>query len=79
MKKCASELQLEAFIRETGADARADAGRSNPGCGGPGEPGGSGVFSPGAGGALPGVGFADSVSTASHEQCDCSSSSSSCS
>ena len=77
MKKCASELQLEAFIRESGADARAAAGRSNPGCGGPGEPGGSGVFSPG--GALPGVGFADSVSTASHEQCDCSSSSSSCS
>ncbi|XP_066376420.1 bZIP transcription factor RISBZ5-like [Miscanthus floridulus] len=58
MKKCASELQLEAFIRESGADARAAAGRSNPGCGGPGEPGGSGVFSPG--GALPGVGFADS-------------------
>ncbi|XP_066377130.1 bZIP transcription factor RISBZ5-like [Miscanthus floridulus] len=54
MKKCASELQLEAFIRESGAAA----GRSNPGCGGPGEPGGSGVFSPG--GALPGVGFADS-------------------
>ncbi|XP_066370591.1 bZIP transcription factor RISBZ5-like [Miscanthus floridulus] len=60
MKKCASELQLEAFIRESGDDARAAAGRGNPGCGGPGEPGGSGVFSPGAGGALPGVGFADS-------------------
>jgi len=72
MKKCASELQLEAFIRESGDDARAAAGRGNPGCGGPGEPGGSGVFSPGAGGALPGVGFADSVSTDSHEQCDCS-------
>jgi hypothetical protein len=66
MKKCASELELEAFIRESGDDdARAAAaGRSNHGCGGPGEPGGSAVvFSPG-------VGFAESVSTASHEQCD---------
>ncbi|KAG0515489.1 hypothetical protein BDA96_10G283200 [Sorghum bicolor] len=56
MKKCASELELEAFIRESGDDdARAAAtGRSNHGCGGPGEPGGSAVvFSPG-------VGFAES-------------------
>ena len=51
MKKCPSELQLEAFIRESGAGAA----ESKPGSG-PSEPGGSGVFSPG------GVGFGDSVS-----------------
>jgi hypothetical protein len=67
MKKCASELELEAFIRESGEDARAAAGGSSPGCGGSSDPGGSGVFSPG-------FGFADSVSTANHEQCDCSNS-----
>nr|AMY26728.1 bZip112 [Zea mays] len=53
MKKCASELELEAFIRESGEDARAAAGGSSPGCGGSSDPGGSGVFSPG-------FGFADS-------------------
>ncbi|KAG2613498.1 bZIP transcription factor RISBZ5-like isoform X1 [Panicum virgatum] len=48
MKKCPSELQWEAFIRESAGGAE-----SKPGTG-PSEPGGSAVFSPG------GVGFGDS-------------------
>ncbi|XP_062178746.1 bZIP transcription factor RISBZ5-like isoform X2 [Phragmites australis] len=60
MKKCASELELEAFIREDAAHA--DAGRNKPSgrahAAGFDEPGGSGRFSPGAGG-LPGIGFGD--------------------
>jgi len=51
MKKCPSELQLEAFIRESAGGA--GGAESKPGTG-PSEPGGSAVFSPG------GVGFGDS-------------------
>jgi hypothetical protein len=54
MKKCPSELQLEAFIRGSGEGAA----ESEPTGSGPSEPGGSGVFSPG------GFGFGDTVSTA---------------
>jgi hypothetical protein len=50
MKKCPSELQLEAFLRESGGGSAAESKSGS----GPGEPGGSGVFSPG------GVGFGDS-------------------
>jgi hypothetical protein len=52
MKKCASELQLEAFIRE---HFEAEAERDGP-VNGP----DAGVFSPGGG--LPGLCFGDSVS-----------------
>lgn len=54
MKKCPSELQLEAFIRGSGEGAA----ESEPTGSGPSEPGGSGAFSPG------GFGFGDTVSTA---------------
>ncbi|RCV22030.1 hypothetical protein SETIT_4G187300v2 [Setaria italica] len=53
MKKCPSELQLEAFIRESGEGAVSGAAESKPSGSGPSEPGGSGVFSPG------GIGFGD--------------------
>ena len=55
MKKCPSELQLEAFIRESAGGAGGAESKTGTG---PSEPGGSAVFSPG------GVGFGDSVSTA---------------
>lgn len=65
MKKCASELQLEAFIREDAA-ARRDELSRRPEAGGLDEPGGggrasSGVFSP-IDGRLPSIGFGDQVS-----------------
>ncbi|KAM0832038.1 hypothetical protein ACQ4PT_065147 [Festuca glaucescens] len=55
MKKCASELELEAFIREhlAAAEVEVEAERDRPG-----EPGQGGVFSPGSG--LPGLCFGDS-------------------
>nr|CAB3471080.1 unnamed protein product [Digitaria exilis] len=57
MKKCPSELQLEAFIRESGEGAggaaRSMLGRGEDSSGGLDELGGSGVFSPG-------IGFGDS-------------------
>uniref|UniRef100_A0ACD5UIG5 Uncharacterized protein n=1 Tax=Avena sativa TaxID=4498 RepID=A0ACD5UIG5_AVESA len=51
MKKCASELQLEAFLRQHLAEAEAERVR-------PGEPAQGGVLSPGSG--LPGLCFGDS-------------------
>ncbi|GJN39030.1 hypothetical protein PR202_gb28123 [Eleusine coracana subsp. coracana] len=69
MKKCPSELQLEAFIREDAA-ARRNEPSVRPEAGGLDEPGGSrastGVFSLTAG-RLPGIGFCGQVSTANHE------------
>ncbi|CAM0908925.1 unnamed protein product [Alopecurus aequalis] len=61
MKKCASELELEAFLRQHLAAAEAE--RDRPGGNGPdgagiGEPRPGGVFSPGGG--LPGNCFGDS-------------------
>ncbi|XP_047090583.1 bZIP transcription factor RISBZ5-like [Lolium rigidum] len=53
MKKCASELELEAFIREHLAGAHVDAERDSPV-----SPGQGAVFSPGGG--LPGLCFGDS-------------------
>uniref|UniRef100_A0A453T167 BZIP domain-containing protein n=2 Tax=Aegilops tauschii subsp. strangulata TaxID=200361 RepID=A0A453T167_AEGTS len=63
MKKCASELEFEAFIRQHLAAAEAEAQRGRPGQGPDdsryGEHGrGDGVFSPGGG--LPGLCFGDS-------------------
>jgi hypothetical protein len=59
MKKCASELELEAFIREHLAGAHVDAERDSPVY-----PGQGAVFSPGGG--LPGLCFGDSVSFHCH-------------
>ncbi|KAL6603699.1 hypothetical protein ACP70R_044060 [Stipagrostis hirtigluma subsp. patula] len=68
MKKCASELQLEAFIREGAGDGDAGEARSKPR-----EHGGGGGGRFEAGG-LPSTGFNDSVSTGSNVQTSASNS-----